>query len=275
MKPQKMHIFSKVLVSVLGLFPVVGFILTGVIVLLVYTQIKLPLRDLSQIAKLEDEFVAVDVVKKENTFEVTYTQTKNRPKNWVGLDEISHFLVTAIVTSEDARFHEHFGIDTNQLTEVLIEYFSRNDGLSKLRGASTIEQQLIKNIYLTSEKSIKRKFVEIIEASYLDTHVTKYKILETYLNVIEYGPGIYGIKAASEYYFKTAPKNLNPRQGAFLAMLLPSPVRYSQSFRQRRLTPFAVRITNSILYKMYRQGYLEWEEFKLAYYDRFSWERHE
>lgn len=275
MKSQKKQIFSKVLVAILGLFPIVGFILTSMIILCVYTQIKLPLRDLKQISKLEEEYVEVGVIKKENVFEVTYTQTKNKPKDWVELSEISHNLVTAIITSEDARFHEHFGIDTNQLTEVLIEYFSRNDDISKLRGASTIEQQLIKNIYLTSEKSVKRKFVEIIEASYLDTHVTKYKILETYLNVIEYGPGIYGIKSAANYYFKTEPKNLTPRQGAFLAMLLPSPVRYSQSFRQRRLTPFAQRITNSILYKMYRQGYLEWEDFKLAYYDRFSWEKNE
>lgn len=275
MKSQKKQIFSKILVFVLGLFPIVGFILTSMVIICIYTQIRLPLRDLNQISKLEEEFVAVDVVKKENTFEVTYTQTKNKPKDWVELSEISHYLVTAIITSEDARFHEHFGIDTNQLTEVLIEYFSHNEDISKLRGASTIEQQLIKNIYLTSEKSIKRKFVEIIEASYLDTHVSKYKILETYLNVIEYGPGIYGIKAAANYYFKTEPRNLTPRQGAFLAMLLPSPVRYSQSFRQRRLTPFALRITNAILYKMYRQGYLEWEDFKLSFYDRFSWERNE
>jgi len=107
----------------------------------------------------------------------------------------------------------------------------------------------------------------------MERNLSKEKILETYLNIAEFGPGIYGIKAASEYYFKKSPKSLTPREGAFLAMLLPSPEKYGQSFRERELTEFAEKSVENILEKMVQAKFLKEEQLESSKKEVFSWER--
>jgi monofunctional biosynthetic peptidoglycan transglycosylase len=102
---------------------------------------------------------------------------------------------------------------------------------------------------------------ELYFATLIEEKASKDKILETYLNVIEYGKGIYGIENASQFYFKKSARNLNAKEGAFLAMLLPSPIKYSKSFKQKALTPFANSIVNSVLLKMKQAGYIGEEEY--------------
>jgi len=89
-----------------------------------------------------------------------------------------------------------------------------------MRGASTITQQLVKNLYLNRDRTFGRKIKELIMSLMIERYTDKHKILEMYLNVIEYGKGLYGIGAASKYYFNKNPMNLNAREAAFLAMLL-------------------------------------------------------
>jgi monofunctional biosynthetic peptidoglycan transglycosylase len=190
---------------------------------------------------------------------VYYNQVTTTPKNWVNLKNISKNAISAIVVSEDGKFFFHPGYDIEQIQKVVTLKFQYHK--KKVRGASTITQQLIKNLYLTKEKSLSRKMKEFYYATFIEEKVSKDKILEVYLNVIEYGKGIYGIENASQFYFKKSAKYLSPKEGAFLAMLLPSPVKYAKSFHQKSLTPFASRIINSILLKMRQSGQLSEEQY--------------
>lgn len=201
-----------------------------------------------------------------------YTQVTTMPGDWVPLDKISKRLRGAIVSSEDGKFFTHPGYDIEELQDAI------NDGVvkkkKKVRGASTITQQLIKNLYFQTDRSLWRKTKEMALTLWIEDKVEKNKILESYLNVIEYGDSLYGIKDAAKYYFKKDPANLNARESAFLAMLLPSPKRYAQSFRRKELTPFATRIINSILLKMRQGGYIGSEEYERSLESRFTWEKY-
>ena len=113
---------------------------------------------------------------------------------------------------------------------------------------------------MDKDKNLWRKLKELVLAVQLEEVVGKRKILETYLNVAEWGEGIYGIKAAARHYFDKEPSELNAREGAFLAMLLPSPKRYSQSFRAKKLTDYARETVDSILTKMTQAHYITEEQ---------------
>jgi monofunctional biosynthetic peptidoglycan transglycosylase len=149
--------------------------------------------------------------------------------------------------SEDWAFYDHEGIDVNQIQVVVEESLEEGEFV---RGASTITQQVVKNVFLSNERTLIRKFKEVILASSLEKEFSKDEILEFYFNLVELGDGIYGIKAASELYFQKHPKDLNGKEGAFLAMLLPSPKKYAQSFRQEGLTAFASEQIDNILIKL-------------------------
>ncbi|OUR97777.1 hypothetical protein A9Q84_06135 [Halobacteriovorax marinus] len=196
-----------------------------------------------EINKLQNQFVDFKVNKKGI---VEYHIVKKKPKSWVQLKDISKPAVQAIMLSEDWFFYGHHGVDLSQLKEAAIDSMNGK----KLRGASTISQQVTKNIFFTHDRTIKRKLKELASTIYLENKVSKDKILEIYLNIIQYGKNLYGIRKASKYYFKKSPKKLNAKEGAFLAMLLPSPVRYAQSFKERKLTDFAKTTVHNILDKM-------------------------
>jgi len=177
--------------------------------------------------------------------EVTFQKTK--PKGWTNIKEVPSSILWPIIVSEDWGFYQHGGVDWEQLKLVLI------DGMKKLeikRGASTITQQVIKNLFLSDERSYFRKFNEIILAYYLESKVSKKWILEQYVNLAEFDKNIYGIRNASRHYFNKSPSQLRYKEGAFLAMLLPSPKKYSVSFYKKDLTSFARRQVSRILGKL-------------------------
>jgi monofunctional biosynthetic peptidoglycan transglycosylase len=118
------------------------------------------------------------------------------------------------------------------------------------RGGSTITQQVVKNLLLGKEKSLRRKAREIILAGEVEKRFDKAKVLEIYLNTVELGPEVRGLWQASHYYFQKEPSELTAKEGAFLAMLLPSPVRYGKSFRDGQLTPYARKTIDRILKRM-------------------------
>lgn len=199
-----------------------------------------------------------------------YHETNTIPKTWIPLQLISKKLIGAIISSEDGKFYFHNGYDIEQLQKVIIEKFIFKK--KKVRGASTITQQLVKNLYLTNAKSITRKAQELYLSTYIEEKSDKNKILESYLNLIEYGKGIYGIENAAHYYFNKNAHNLNAKESAFLAMLLPNPKKYARSFYQKELTPFASTTIDSILLKMRLAGYISEVEYQNSLNSPLSFE---
>lgn len=177
---------------------------------------------------------------------------REKPISWIPLNLISDHVKNAIIVSEDWAFYQHSGYDVSQIKEALLEFFRGE----RVRGASTITQQVAKNVFLSNERTLMRKFKEAILAFKIERDLSKAKILETYLNIVEFGPGVYGIGNASAHYFQVPASALRPKEAAFLAMLLPSPVRYSASYRKRELTKFAKSTMQSILKKMVQARYL-------------------
>ncbi|MFC1529749.1 monofunctional biosynthetic peptidoglycan transglycosylase [Gemmatimonadota bacterium] len=148
---------------------------------------------------------------------------------YVPLDEISLNLQVAVIVSEDISFFFHQGIDWTAVREALGEWL-RGEGL---RGASTITQQLAKNLFLSDKRSFTRKFREARMARALEQQLGKQRILELYLNVIEFGDGILGVKAAALHYYGASALGLNRDRAAGLAAAIPSPIRHNPDTRTR------------------------------------------
>lgn len=184
-----------------------------------------------------------------------------RTAGWVGAKGISNAMFMAIIASEDTSFFSHQGIDYHELQESI-----KKDWEEKrwARGASTLTQQVIKNVYLSREKSLWRKFKELVWAQKIEKVLSKTEILTFYLNMAEWGPSIYGISEASHHYFGITPLEISAKQAAFLAMLVPSPIKYYTYFTKRFLTPFARARVGKILRVMQRMGFLEDKQYQLA-----------
>lgn len=144
-------------------------------------------------------------------------------KDWISLDEISPNLQLAVVCSEDQNFLEHFGFDLDAI-EKAVEH---NKTHKKKRGASTISQQTAKNVFLYDGRNWVRKGLEVYFTFLIELFWSKERIMEVYLNVIEFGDGVYGAEAASQQFFKTPAKKLSRQQAALLAAVLPAPRRFS------------------------------------------------
>ncbi len=164
---------------------------------------------------------------------------------WVRLARISPNLQRAVLVSEDASFYRHEGFDWEGLRVAVTRNWERG---KIVRGGSTITQQLAKNLYLSSEKKLLRKAHEALLAWQLERRLSKHRILELYLNVVEWGPGVFGAEAATRYHYAKSAAELTPDEAALLAALLPSPRRYDPA----RLTPYLSRRQQEILYWMRR-----------------------
>ncbi|MEL6298588.1 MAG: monofunctional biosynthetic peptidoglycan transglycosylase [Pseudomonadota bacterium] len=140
---------------------------------------------------------------------------------WVDYEAISPALIKAVVNSEDARFCRHFGIDPIEL-EIAFENARRRGGLD-VRGASTISMQVVKNLMLWRHQSLLRKGLEFAITPIMEVVWPKRRILEVYLNVAEWAPGVYGIEAAARHHFKKSARRLTTREAALLAAALPNP----------------------------------------------------
>ncbi len=144
-------------------------------------------------------------------------------QHWVAWDDISDSLALAVIAAEDQRFFEHAGIDFVSIKKSVDE--SRRG--AGLRGASTITQQVAKNLFLWRGRSFVRKGIEAHLALLVDVSWPKRRILEVYLNIAEFGPGVYGVGAASEIYFGKPASKINDAEAALLAAVLPNPIRLS------------------------------------------------
>lgn len=218
------------------------------------------------VASLNQEYPHL-IIKRDKTVEVDIRP--GRPSHWIRLQDISSYGKWAIVLSEDWAFYQHDGVDLAQMKVALSEMVED----SRFRGASTITQQMVKNVFLSESRTIWRKVHEIILSQKVENVLSKNKILEVYLNSIEYGPGIYGIKAAARHYFKKSPAQLNPRESAFIAMLLPSPKRYYISFKKKRLTKFAQIRIKAILKKLRMGKVITPDQYETEVNRKLSWEK--
>ncbi|WP_165184171.1 monofunctional biosynthetic peptidoglycan transglycosylase [Caulobacter soli] len=142
--------------------------------------------------------------------------------HWRPIDEVSPALPRALIAAEDARFCDHHGFDFDALQKA----YENNEKGKKIRGGSTISQQTAKNVFLWQGRSYVRKGLEAWFTVLIETIWGKKRIMEVYLNSIEYGPGIYGAEAASQAYFKVGADKLTPVQASRLAAILPSPLKW-------------------------------------------------
>jgi monofunctional biosynthetic peptidoglycan transglycosylase len=140
--------------------------------------------------------------------------------DWVGHDEISPWMGLAVIASEDQKFPDHWGFDVAAIESVL------DNSDSRMRGASTLSQQTAKNLFLWDGRSWVRKGLEAGLTVGIETVWTKRRILTVYLNIAEFGPGIFGVEAASQRYFHKPASRLTAADAALLAAVLPNPIRY-------------------------------------------------
>lgn len=157
-----------------------------------------------------------------SAFMLTYqlgTAPEPLRQEWVPMAEISPWMPLAVVASEDQRFPYHAGVDFEAIRKAVSEY-KAGEGL---RGASTITQQTAKNLFLWNGRSFVRKALEAVLALGIDGLWPKERVLEVYLNIAEFGPGIYGVEAASQIYFGKPARQLSQTQAARLAAVLPNP----------------------------------------------------
>jgi len=141
-------------------------------------------------------------------------------QEWLIWEQLGTAPKLAVVASEDQRFADHFGLDIVAVRKALAE----QDDRGYLRGASTITQQTVKNLYLWPGRSYLRKGLEAWLTVVAELCLSKRRILEIYLNIAEFGPGIYGVAAASDYYFRMPPAELSDWHAALLAAVLPNPM---------------------------------------------------
>lgn len=141
-------------------------------------------------------------------------------RQWVPLEDIAPVMQHSVIMSEDGQFCRHFGVDLGELRGVVSDALEGE----ATRGASTIPMQTVKNLYLFNLRSVVRKAVELPIAVFYDLVTPKRRILETYLNIAEWGPNIYGVEAAAQHHFGVSAKNLSRRQAALLTVALPNPI---------------------------------------------------
>jgi membrane peptidoglycan carboxypeptidase len=180
------------------------------------------------------------------------------------LDQISPHMVSAVLTTEDGGFWRHRGFLPSQFAEAL----RRNVRAGEVEiGASTITMQMVKNVFLTHERTLARKLQEMFLTWYVEQALGKQRIMEIYLNVIEFGPGVYGVTRAAEHYFGRTPRELSSLESAYLAAMLPSPVRRHVHYCRDQLSPrmqVKLRRIHGLMFSRKRIDELEYQQWKDA-----------
>jgi len=181
-----------------------------------------------------------------------------RNRNWTPSAVIPAEMKWAVILAEDANFYKHEGVDVKALKKAIKHDLEKK---SLARGASTITQQTAKNIYLSREKTVTRKLKELYLALRMEQELTKGRIIELYLNVVELGPMVYGVGHASRYYFGKPAAMMTPRECAFLAAMLPGP---RVAYNPYRNMAKVLRRSDMILRLLKEKGVLSNEEFTTA-----------
>ena len=234
-----------------------SLLLSGGVVLLWMAWIGASLLFLPSVSTLKDPRKSYVVVVKD-------WNRKNRPfvlgpknRRWTPIRAIPSSLKKAVVAAEDSRFYSHEGVDYDAMKEALKTDIQKR---RFARGGSTITQQLAKNVFLSREKTINRKIKEVVLAWRIDDVLSKSRILELYLNVVELGPMVFGVGHASHYYFGKPPSALTIRESAFLVAMLPGPRVYDPYRKMGRV----MRRSDRILRNMFAARTITEDEFRAA-----------
>ena len=192
--------------------------------------------------------------------------------DFVARADVPPLFVKTLLLAEDSAFFTHRGIDLGELPKALAANWAQGGAV---RGASTLTQQLAKNLFLSREKSLKRKLQELALAFLLEAALGKDRILEIYLNVIEWGPGLYGLRPAARHYFGKDPDALSPKEMAFLVVMIPGPVKYQRSFNEGALSAGLEPLVVKLLAKLRSVDALSEDEYSAALAETLAFRRPE
>jgi hypothetical protein len=181
--------------------------------------------------------------------------------DFIALQDVPPLFVRTLLLAEDADFYGHRGIDLRELPSALLTNWSRGDAA---RGASTITQQLAKNLFLSRDKEVGRKLQELAITFLLESALGKDRILEIYLNIIEWGPELRGLRPAAQHYFGREPQALTPAQMAFLVAIIPGPIKYQRSFARGTPGPGLRLLIDNLLAKLRSVQAIGEEEYQRA-----------
>jgi len=182
-------------------------------------------------------------------------ETLHIRQQWVSFETIPQLLKDTVRISEDAAFYHHQGIDYYELKEAIKRNLKEG---KKARGGSTITQQLAKNLFLSTEKSYSRKAKEFVLAKKLESHLSKDRIFSLYLNVIEFGKGIFGVEAASLFYFKKSVGGLNLSEIVRLVSIIPKPLKVNPLSNSSRYLKWRA---NLLLDRLHKYDYITMKEY--------------
>ncbi len=194
--------------NALGLWPkrglklLAGIVLAPFVLTIVYTVVPPPISNLMVMRAMQGNGIT---------------------KDWVSIDQMSPYLAASVLSSEDARFCTHWGVDWTEMQGVIDDVFDDDEG--PIRGASTISMQTAKNLFLWDGRSFVRKVLELPVALWMDGVWSKRRMMEVYLNIVEWAPGVYGAEAAAQHHFKKSASKLTRREAALLAAVLPNPIK--------------------------------------------------
>jgi hypothetical protein len=181
--------------------------------------------------------------------------------DFIALRDVPPLFVRTLLLAEDAGFYGHRGIDLRELPTALLTNWSRGGAA---RGASTITQQLAKNLFLSRDKQLGRKLEELVITFLLESALGKDRILEIYLNIIEWGPDLRGLRPAARTYFGSEPRALTPAEMAFLVAIIPGPVKYQSSFAHGTPGPGLRSLIDDLLGKLRAVDAISEEEYQRA-----------
>ncbi|HNZ04236.1 MAG TPA: biosynthetic peptidoglycan transglycosylase [Myxococcota bacterium] len=170
---------------------------------------------------------------------------------WTSIEQVPAYFIKALTICEDARFFEHHGFSQAGIQRSLKVNLERG---GFFQGASTLSQQLVKNLFLSREKTLSRKLQEAFITWQVERNLPKEKILELYLNVIEWGPDVWGIKEAANHYFAKDPAQLTVLESAFLVLIIPSPTKYHEFLETGRIPPWFLKKIRSLVESLRKAG---------------------
>jgi hypothetical protein len=210
------------------------------------------------IARLRGDFQfdAIDGAGRHRTIDVSPASP-----DFIELGDVPPLFLRALLLAEDVSFYGHRGIDLRELPTALLTNWSRG---TAARGASTITQQLAKNLFLSRDKQLGRKLQELSITFLLESALGKARILEIYLNIIEWGPDLRGLRPAARHYFGREPRSLTPAEMAFLVAIIPGPIKYQSSFSHGTPAPGMRSLIDDLLAKLRSVDAISEEEYRQA-----------
>jgi len=196
------------------------------------------------------EFRKLEAFREGRTFKLDW--------RWIPLSEVSKPFIDTVVRMEDFRFWDHHGIEWGQIQNALKNLWMKRRIVT---GGSTITQQVVKNLYLSPERSMVRKGVELLAAYNFEKQLSKERILEIYINLLELGEGIFGIESASQYWFHCRASELSPMQSIQMVLIIPSPRKRDPSNPSRQFS----LLGNRLLFQLVTDGVVNSDELTANY----------